>query len=143
MRVPTSEDAIFALYTRGRRAHHRNSQGSVLESSRSVHFGPQRRRHEKSSDRYLCGWLDSAYLRDADYSRGCDAAASDGQYRAIGRWCECTARSFEYSRRDGYGRDLRQSAGLLESANPGRRRPVSLSETDHANFLKTSGLGLI
>src|ERR1019366_1003625 len=67
LRLSVDEAAVFPLHTRNRRADYRHPEGSVPESCRSVYFSPQRRRHEESRNDHLCGGLDSAYLRNANY----------------------------------------------------------------------------
>src|SRR5258706_13938255 len=70
LRLSTSEKTVFALHAGDGGAHHRNSERSILESRRHVHIHPQGWRHAKGRDHYLCGGLDAAYHRCADYPHG-------------------------------------------------------------------------
>jgi len=61
-------------------AHHGHSAGSISQGQPDLYTSVrQRRRHEKSVDHYLCGGMDAAQLRHADYSYCGHAAIADGQ----------------------------------------------------------------
>src|ERR1700682_6731032 len=55
LRVPTAAQTLLAVHAGDGGAHHRRPERSISESHRLVHFGSQRRRHEKGGNDYLCG----------------------------------------------------------------------------------------
>ena len=65
---------------------------------------------KKGGDHHLRRRLDPAHLRHANHSHRGDDSASARQCRQRRRRRERPARPFEYSRRHGYGRALRQPA---------------------------------
>src|SRR6266436_6094340 len=101
-------------------AHHPDSQRTIPQSRRPLHFDSQRRRHEEGRDDYLCRRMDAAQLRHADNSNCSDPAALARQCGPRGRRRQRVARALQYSGRHGHGRDFRQSPRLFEGADSRR-----------------------
>ncbi len=113
--------AVFALHAGDGGAYYRHTERSIPEGRGPVHFHPQRRRHEKGRDHHVCGGLDAAHLRHADYPDGGHAAVAAGKCGTRGRRRECAARPFQYPGRYRYGRRVRYLAGISEGSE---RQPM-------------------
>ena len=135
--------AIFALYARDGRAHHRHTERRVPESRGAIHFRPQRRRHEKGRHYHVRGWLDAAYLWNADHPDRGHAAIAAGQRGTRGRRRERPAGPLQYPGRHRYGRRVRHLARLSKSAHAGRYHPESLSGSHHAHGFQAGRMGVV
>ena len=99
-----------------------------LKAADTVHFRPQRWRHEESRDHPVRGGMDAAQLRHADHPHRGHAAVAAGQRGARRRRRQRSARPLQHSGRDRHGRSVRHLPGYLKVPNP--------TDTDLAAWLK-------
>src|SRR5258705_463461 len=62
LRVPTAKETLLALYAGNGRAHHGDSERTIPEGRRPLHFDSQRRRHEEGRHDHLRCRMDATHV---------------------------------------------------------------------------------